>query len=169
MPRFGAGYQHWSLVLGARDAGRPTKMGVYDDAVILDHEELAWLDAPFRALQAQRAGTAPLWNFDEAEFHTAFCRAAELCGMGHLHLTPYHLRHAGPSWDALRRRRTQREIQRRGRWASQTSVQRYERSSRVVAVLQELPADVLDFLRRCEEHLATIVMGHAPPPAPPRQ
>lgn len=167
MPRFGAEYRSWSLVLGPRDRGTPTKTGIYDDAVILDHEELAWIGPLLSGLVARHPGLEPLWDFDEHEFRTAFARAAELSGLRHLHLTPYHLRHAGPSWDALRRRRSQREIQRRGRWASALSVQRYERSSRVVAVLQDLPSPVLDYLKACEARLSSIVLGTTPVPARP--
>ena len=88
---------------------------------------------------ASHMGLAPLWDFDDMEFKVAFVRAAELCGLGHLGLTPYHLRHAGQSWDALPSLRGQRESQRRGRRACQTSVVRYERATPVVGVLLHLP------------------------------
>ena len=136
MRYFGEGYRYWSLVLGSRDGpSGPTKAGIYDDAVILDHETLQWMRGALAALKRRRPGGEPLWDFSENEFRIAFSKAAEDSGLGHLHLTPYHLPHAGPSWDALTKCRDQRAIQRRGRWASRTVAQRYERSSRVVHVL----------------------------------
>ena len=166
MPQFGEGYQFGSLVLGARDVG-PTKTNIYDDAVILNHPSLQWVSGLLERQVASHPGMAPLWDFDDMEFKVAFVRAAELSGLGHLGLTPYHLRHAGPSWDALTGLRGQREIQRRGRWASQTSVVRYERASQVVGALQRLPDVTLVYLHACKMHLAEIMLDQALPPVCP--
>jgi integrase len=165
-----------------RSSGRPTsfgvwcwapgtwarrKTGIYDDAVILNHPSLQWMSALLEAQVRSHPAMTQLWDFDDNEFRVAFVRAAELSGLGHLSLTPYHLRHAGPSWDALTGLRGQREIQRRGRWASQTSVVRYERASQVVGVLQRLPDATLVYLRACETHLAEIMQDLVVPPACP--
>ena len=166
MPQFGPAYRHWSLVLGstAAEEARPTKTGIYDDSVILDHEELQWLSPMLEMMVSSREPLEYLWDFNDQLFRQKFEEAAALAGLARLGLVPYSLRHAGPSWDAIRRRRSQREIQRRGRWASPTSVQRYERSSRVVATLQELPEETLLFLQHCEMHLAELVTGRIAAP-----
>ena len=169
MAQFGPAYRHWSLVLGpaSRPAARPTKTGVYDDAVILDHEELQWINPLLSVQVAEHPGETLLWDFDELEFKREFVAAARRAGLQRIGLVPYSLRHAGPSWDALLRRRPLIEVQRRGRWANVVSVQRYERSSRVVSVLQNLPKKVLGYLRDCEARLSSYVLGVERLPAPP--
>ena len=157
----GPAYSHWSIVLGSTDKENPlpTKMGIYDDAVILDHSELEWMDPLLAKLVHSRPRQEPLWDFTAVDFRREFSQAAVKAGLGKLNLVPYSLRHAGPSWDALVHRTPQREIQRRGRWKSPGSVVRYERSSRVLAVLRALPPIILAYLEFCETHLADLVRG----------
>jgi integrase len=167
MPMFGGGYSHWSLLLGPIDMRKPTKTGVYDDSVILDHPSLQWLGCELEKLMRYRNPDELLWLFSDQDFLRMFKLAAKMTNVGHLDLVPYSLRHAGPSWDALLRLRGQRDIQRRGRWRSPASVVRYERSSRVLAVLHELPGPTLHFLNLCELNLASFVRGDVLPPRPP--
>ena len=63
----------------------------------------------------------------------------------------------GPSEGALSKQRAIRVIQRRGRWASSASVQRYERHSRVLAALQDLPERTMAYLQACRVHLSSCV------------
>ena len=165
LPQFGTEFVNWSIVLGATDADepKPTKQLIYDDAVILDHHELSFLNELLEVQVAMHPGRMRLWDFDEVQFRSAFCRAAASAGLEHLHLVPHSLRHAGPSWDAMTGRRSQREIQRRGRWAASSSVVRYERSSKVASLLQELPARTQGYLQRCDQHLSSTLRGGRPP------
>eukprot|EP00959_Pyramimonas_sp_CCMP1952_P341554 7154714-Pyramimonas_sp.AAC.1 len=57
-------------------------------------------------------------------------KALKVCQLEGLGIAPYSLRHAGPSWDVIAGRRSQLEVQRRGRWASMSSLIRYEKSSK---------------------------------------
>ena len=130
------------LAVFARRAGEPSGSAEEDEVILLE-----WADAAFV----------------EIEFSTAFCQAAASAGLSRLWLVPHSLRHAGPSWGALTHRRSQREIQRRGRWASATSVVRYERSSKVTSLLQELPPRTRDYLQRCNAQLCSTLHGGRPP------
>lgn len=58
LPRMGTGYEHWSLILGSTSVPhpRPAKIGILDDALILDHEVLSWMGAPLDALIRARKG-----------------------------------------------------------------------------------------------------------------
>jgi len=169
MPQFGPAYSHWSLVLGPADRAeaRPTKTGVYDDAVILDHGCLQWVGRLLAPQVANHPGERLLWYFDDQSFHKEFVAASRRAGLSGVGLVPYSLRHAGPSWDALNKRRSLTSIQRRGRWASPLSVQRYERSSKVVSVLQGLPTSVLTYLKLCEARLSSFVLELEQLPARP--
>ena len=161
LPQFGAEFKNWSIVLGATDAAepQPTKQRIYDDAVILDHGELSFLNELLEWQVATHPDKNRLWDFDEVQFLFAFCRAAASAGLEQLRLVPHSLRHAGPSWDAMTGRRSQREIQRRGRWAATSSVVRYERSSKVASLLQELPARTQGYLQRCVKRLSSTLRG----------
>ena len=161
LPKLGDAYGHWNIVLGSTDRlqPQPTKTGIYDDAVILDHRELAWMNPLLRRLVQRGPSDEYLWSFDEIEYRREFERAAVKAGLGHLHLVPYSLRHAGPSWDSLVHKVPQREIQRRGRWRSAASVVRYERSARVLSVLRSLQPATLRYLEYCETHLADLVLA----------
>ena len=141
----------------------PTKAGVWDDAVVLDHAELAWMDLQGVLLSGCSA-LEVVWRFSEAEFRAAFARAVHSLGLAHLGLAPHSLRHAGPSWDRIEHRRSLDEIQHRGRWASSASVQRYERHSRVLAALQDLPERTMAYLQACRMHLSSCVHKGVEPP-----
>jgi hypothetical protein len=108
-----------------------------------------------------------LWLFFNQDFLRMSKLAAKMTNVRHLDLVPYSLRHAGPSWYALRRLRGQRDFLRRDRWRSPASVGRYERPSRALAVLHELPGPTLHFLNLCELNPASFVKGDGLPPRPP--
>ena len=93
-----------------------------------------------------------------------FQAAASLLGLEKWDLSLYVLRHSGPSDDHLAKRRTLDEIQRRGRWSTQTSVRRYEKSARVTSQLKLLSVPQLKFCQECNEHLREIFMGTKRPP-----
>eukprot|EP00974_Lingulodinium_polyedra_P015541 1505344-Lingulodinium_polyedra.AAC.1 len=50
----------------------------------------------------------------------------------------YQLRHGGPSHDRLHDLRTRGAVKDRGRWASDSSLRRYEAHARVQQVMQKL-------------------------------
>ena len=55
---------------------------------------------------------------------------------------PHSIRHTGPSYDVLVAYRDLREVQRRGRWRSDSSVLRYSRSHAYTKVLAQAPEDL---------------------------
>ncbi|CAK0895237.1 unnamed protein product, partial [Prorocentrum cordatum] len=160
-PALGHGpeYQKWSLILGPSDSnGGPTKTGVYDDNATMDHENLQFLGHFFELHRQKKGASDPLWGFTQAEFGAMIAKALKVCRLEGLGIAPYSLRRAGPSWDVITGRRSQVEVQRRGRWASMSSLIRYEKSSKVNSLLVGLDDSVQEYLRLCTAHLGDIFL-----------
>ena len=163
--QFGEGFGATALLLFPEERGRASKTHMYNDSVVLDSRHRGFLNRLVEALAARRQGQA-LFNFTYIRWLGQFKAAAILAGLGKWDLTPYYLRHTGPSDDYLWKRRSLDEIQRRGRWAAESSVRRYEKSSRVTSRLNQLPASTLEFLRladvRLQHALSRTGIGHLP-------
>ena len=152
-------YSHWTLLLGPLETRVPTKTGVFDDCVILDHPLLLWTGKHLARLKLGRPPAESIWPFDREQFHRQFKLAARRAGIEKWQVVPYSLRHSGPAWDRATRRLTLPEIQRRGRWLSERTVIRYERSARTLALLSGQPPAFLAYLRRCARFLQAYVEG----------
>ena len=150
----------WSLLLSPEQEGHPSKTGEYDTSLTLDSP---WGPVVFQASKKQHAST-PLWDFNYGEFVKEFKLVAEAL---HLELSPYQMRHSGPSIDRARNLRSQLEVQRRGTWKSPKSVLRYEKSARLAAGFLELPQRLRVHCQLCEERLGDAILGRWTPPAPP--
>ena len=106
-----------------------------------------------------------MWNFRYPELLAAFKAAGEQLEMSWV--SPYLLRHAGPSWDALTGVRPMLEIQRRGQWKSVSSMARYEKHARVGADELRFSHAMRMHFRDCAQALEGVLLGRVPPPAPP--
>ena len=166
-------------------AQRPSKTGVFDDTVRLDSRsrpEVALLLVWW--VQCRRQAGADnddfLFTMDQAELSKAFVKAIEWLWLSPWRFVLYSNRHGGPSADRGDGSRSPEEIQRRGRWASERSVRRYEQTGRLHAVIASLPATVQDFCRRAAAHLLELIISPRalrrpepgccqPPPPPPAE
>ncbi len=81
--------------------------------------------------------------------------------------TLYVLRHSGASVDTWLRRRTQDELQRRGRWKSSVSIRRYEKGGRLVERLHRFPAATMAFAESSMTKLGKVLQGRCAPLRPP--
>ena len=81
----------------------------------------------YRGLRG-RNSSGPLLNLTYPQFLTLFKQAAHNIGVD---AVPYQGRHSGASLDRASNRRTQEEVQKRERWATLTSVKRYEKAGRL--------------------------------------
>eukprot|EP00959_Pyramimonas_sp_CCMP1952_P466274 9489707-Pyramimonas_sp.AAC.1 len=62
---FGPECQRWSLILGpSDDNGDPTKTGVHDDNVTLDHDNLHFIGDFFERYRRGKQPKDPLWHHD---------------------------------------------------------------------------------------------------------
>ena len=138
----GGDYRFTSLVLRPEEEMVPTKTKGFNDSILLDSEARPYLGPLVARLARQKNFKAVrLFPWSGAAFTAIFKSAADEVGLGAWNLTPYILRHAGPSHDWLTKARSLDAIKRRGRWVSDMSVRRYEKSSRVMRRLAVLPRD----------------------------
>ena len=166
-PDLGREFSWTALLLFPEERGRSSKTHKFNESVVLDSRSRSWLGLMVEKLAARRRGQA-LFNFTYAQWLNNFKSAAARLGLESWELTLYVLRHTGPSHDHLSGARPLPAIQRRGRWALESSVRRYEKSSRVTSRLKDLPEELLAFAHRCDRHLGSILGGSvAVPQLPP--
>ena len=154
----------WTLLLSPEHLGQPGKTGEYDLSVALDSSYLKpWSPTVFALLKKQPANT-PLWGFNYGDYVAEFQKA---CKTLNFDLSPYQMRHSGPSIDRASNWRSPLEVQKRGGWKSAKSVTRYEKSARLGAAFLELPLRVRQHCQWCEEHLGDVILNRKSPLAPP--
>lgn len=151
----------WALLLSPQEGGKASKTGDFDVSIYMDSPWMTpWAFPMFQKLK-QGHPEEPLWDFNYDEYSREFNKAAAHLG---LEVTPYQTRHSGPSIDRSRRLRSQAEVQKRGQWKTQKSVQRYEKSARLAATFDALPADLQTHCQLCERELTGIMCGTQEPP-----
>ena len=77
-------------------------------------------------------------------------------------LSAYSLRHGGASHDLLCNQRVLAEVKRRGRWASDTSLRRYSKETRLLEVMSRIPALTIQQGHGMQEHLAHHLLALMP-------
>jgi len=165
----GARFNKVSLLVrpqGDEEDPRPAKNGEFDGTVVLaETAERAGVKCIAKQLvdRARRnkqtllfpALTLPLYE-------KLIATAAVAAGLGALRLTPHTARHGGASEDAFSGQCKLPELQRRWRWRSPRSVQRYEKHGTLLRQLAAFPADARTRSKRLqrrgfEKLLAAIV------------
>jgi hypothetical protein len=135
-----AGYKHWSLVLSPSVEGVPTKVGEFDDSLIVGSKGREWISKVLEKLWRHSNPNATLFSFSLREIETQFRNASAALGLGLLKLSPHTLRHGGPSHDIYFELRSLAEVQRRGCWKALASVKRYEKHACLQRQLNKLTA-----------------------------
>ncbi|CAE7763388.1 NHX3 [Symbiodinium sp. CCMP2456] len=141
-------YHHSVLVVAPFERGEGSKAGVFDEVLILDDVRAPWLEPLLRAHVEGRlrvSEEANLWSFNAKAFLETWRLAVEILGIGDVALSPYQNRHGGASRDHLLRLRSVVGIQRRGRWAVDTSARIYDKPGRLQQVLNKHGALLQDF------------------------
>ena len=119
---------------------------------------------PLMKQLVNRSPELPLWCFDYSHYSKIFGQVVETLG---LDMTPYQLRHSGPSTDRSRNLRSLLEVQKRGRWRSHKSVARYEKSARLAANFQSLSPALQHHCLLAEQLLGAVMLNRSPAPTPP--
>jgi hypothetical protein len=146
----------WTIVFNPEEAGIASKTGEYDTSVVMDGPRCREISPVLQEL-SKGAPTERIWRFDYLELYHHFRAVCKELG---IHLVLYQTRHSGASRDAVEKRRTRAEIQKRGGWRSAKSVNRYEKSGRLSAAWDSLSPTLQQHALRCEAGLwETIAYG----------
>jgi len=156
--------EHWCLLLNPEEHPARSKTGTFDDSLVLDSAYLRPWSAPLMRQLTSRPNNQMLWDFDYGQYAKVFGQIARQMGID---ITPYQLRHSGPSIDRSRNSRSLLEVQKRGRWKSHKSVARYEKSGRLAANFQMLPVVLQQHCLAAESHLVEVMLGQARAPKLP--
>jgi hypothetical protein len=167
MLKMGISYAAVSLILAPMERGIASKTHRFDDSLIFDSVGREWVGTVLLRVARLSVPPSTVFNMSSAAWNTLFKKAAGVAGLVELNPCPYLLRHSGPSHDYLTKSRDLVDIKRRGRWLSEASVRRYEKSSRVMRQLQGLDVKTLDFLQNSEKKIKDVLLRGFAPLMPP--
>jgi hypothetical protein len=154
-PFLGEGGKHWSLHLHRLVDREPSKVGTYDDSVILDSVERQWMNPLLGQLHRRLQSNESLWEQSMDEWTKEFRRALRRLKQPETVL--YSLRHSGPTIDVLNHRRTLDQVKRRGGWAADSSVRRYEKASKALALGQHVKGELRGHVIKCLKRLPRVL------------
>ena len=128
-----ARYRDAAVIFGASVRGLTTKTGEQDDTVILDKAVPSYLVCVLKELVRLAEGPRLFGRLATlSQYETTLKAATAELGLADFNIVPHTFRHSGPSNDVYHKRRTLREVQKRGRWKSTRSVARYEKAGRLL-------------------------------------
>jgi len=156
VPAAGPAYAAWGLLLGDSLTLQPGKTGVWDESVLLDLDP--WILRPLEALKSALQPDALLCNLTPGDLKARFEGAATLLGLAPLRPSLYQLRHGGASEDLALQRRPLAAVQRRGRWQSETSLRRYSKESKLLAILGLVHPDAVAFGQSVIDNLEAVLL-----------
>ena len=136
-------YSFWTLLLHPQEQGEPSKVGEFNDSLVVGSEDRAWLGPILGRLYSKHPGHGfqKLFSFTLNQLETQFSASVKRLGLQKLQLTPHCLRHGGASHDYLMKHRSLSDIQQRGCWKSFDSVRRYAKHGRISKQLNLLSTD----------------------------
>eukprot|EP00971_Amphidinium_carterae_P274794 5452987-Amphidinium_carterae.1 len=147
-----------TIVLHPVELGNPSKTQQFNEDIVLDLPEHAWMEAPLGALKAQLHPHELLGNETGRSYNALFqqvVHALHLDALGDQ--VPYVLRHSGASHDAVHKLRDLVSVQRRGRWLSLTSLRRYAKGGRLADQLSRVPQAVQLQMKEAKAQLTHFV------------
>jgi len=149
-PVKGVGNEQWVLVLAPFKKEKSTKVGYYDDTLVLSNKvvpeigELPGLQTHLRLAKARRvnpqvaAEDVLLWNFKASEVSAAWRQAVAAEGLQESTESPYQARHEGALHDLLMSFRDEAGVCGRDHWASLSSARIYRKPARVQKLVSGL-------------------------------
>jgi hypothetical protein len=158
----------WSLTVFSYENGRPSKTGHFNDSIVLDSPTRSFLGPLLARLQVGRLPSAPLFTFSYEEWARLAKAAVALAALEPLKPVLYQLRHSGPSNDVAQGARTLLQVKVRGRWASDSSVRRYEKHSQLSKQWSVLGKRAQTFATASALLMPNVLGGACKPPLLPR-
>eukprot|EP00405_Crypthecodinium_cohnii_P031310 CAMPEP_0206518086 /NCGR_PEP_ID=MMETSP0324_2-20121206/64378_1 /ASSEMBLY_ACC=CAM_ASM_000836 /TAXON_ID=2866 /ORGANISM="Crypthecodinium cohnii, Strain Seligo" /LENGTH=406 /DNA_ID=CAMNT_0054011393 /DNA_START=67 /DNA_END=1288 /DNA_ORIENTATION=- len=153
----------WGINVRPSGIGLPaSKTGGRNEALLL-HARCDLVLPILRALFANLPLDAPLFDLTVALYNKTFQAAAKCAKTAHLEATPYAVRHGGASRDYFEQNRAIADIKLRGRWVTEESARRYQKSALyqkqrglLTSLQLKQSKEVLPFLR----HQFLLVANH---------
>ena len=152
----GAHFKFVALVLHHFSGLVPSKVGVFDESVLMDSPWFA--SAPTQMLSQlvrSRSAGARLWSWRHSDLVAEWASVMEHLRFTESGLTTclYGLRHGGASHDTLNRLRPMPQIKERGRWVTERSVHRYRKASLAQSELAKLTPAQQQVARELSENI----------------
>ena len=155
----------WTLNLNPEATGYESKTGLQDECILWDDIEVEWMGPIFEAIRTSGSLEEEAWPFS----YPQYCRAHRL-GVKELGMepfVPYQVRHSAPSWDRLHNRRSRSGVGKKGRWKSQSSIDRYEKSPMVMQAYRKYPSHKRAFFEECAGAIKEVMLRRRlPVPVP---
>jgi hypothetical protein len=152
---------HWCIRVCPREELRPSKTGIFDDTVILDSKHRP--AALFMLLLLLRSKVFEpgdlLFEFSHESLLKLFQKALEWLSLPGWGFSLYSCRHGGPSEDVCGNFRSLEVVKRRGRWASESSLRRYEQRGRLHVVYSHVPRQLMSFCISIEKNFEALVLN----------
>ncbi|CAE7706879.1 unnamed protein product, partial [Symbiodinium necroappetens] len=128
----------WGVILApSEESNTPSKANVFDESVTLS-QQVEFILPALEALVATRAKFGPLFPFTGVQLGRKFKEAADYLNLHELNLTLHGNRHGGAS-DLRLRGTPLKEIKKRGRWAADSSLRRYEKATLAQQQIHKVP------------------------------
>lgn len=134
------------VVLAPFERGEMSKTGIFDEVLIMDDVRLLCLgDVMVQEAarkQALEGEDSVLWDFTAQQYLKVWRQCVEILEVSELAISPYQNRHGGASRDHLLKLRSVAQIQRRGRWATDTSARIYDKPGRLQQMVNKFHKDL---------------------------
>jgi hypothetical protein len=154
----GIAFQFFAVIIRDLEDGRPDKVGVYDNTLLLNNPRSSFLGPVLKALATKAGPSGRLFTFSMEEYRKELEQCSKLMGLKDV-LHPYQLRHGGATEDMNSGARTRLEVKDRGRWATETSIKRYVKVGKLQILLNSLDANMMRFCRWSETSMPKVLHG----------
>ena len=146
---------HLVVLLFPRKNRQRSKVGAADDTVAIDSGRVNWMQRVFPVL-ANQEPSRPMFQTDYQSFLEVLRRATNNIG---IEAVPYRMRDSGPSLDLAQRIRDITSCQKRGRWATMTSLKGYEKHGRLNDTWRLLSPGTQAYRLTCEHDAEFFFFG----------
>ena len=155
-------YTYYGVLLHPTEEKRPGKTGMWDEAILIDNENL--FPALGSLLQTQKPHES-CWLLSSADEIKAINEAIARLGLEDLGLCRYSMRHGGASHDLLTKSRSVEAVKRRGRWRSDSSLKRYGKETRILSELNKVAPQVIELGEAVAKDIVSLLMNDRLPAA----
>ncbi|CAK0807328.1 unnamed protein product, partial [Prorocentrum cordatum] len=134
------GARSWCVVLHMFERLAPSKTGVFDESLLVDSACFPWMSSLVAELHRRTPAGHRLFPVTYARWNYHFKAVVSSLGLNVLgNLSLRQLLHGGASHELCAAARPLKDIQKRGRWATNAALHRYAKGGRVQEQLRRLP------------------------------